>query len=155
MIIRDVIYLINELDTQSGVVKQINQVSLENEDNFLENYQTRNILIDNLTGDTIEYGILTQKEYEEYLIYSGAITDLISLESQANDCLNRVDGNPEYIVVKGTTSGYINNLVISSIMTSQGDMDMGRIYSSDFDLLSISGVVLPRGFTDGFDEGFG
>lgn len=154
MIIKNIIYRIDELDTQSGVIKKISPDTIENIDNFLEDYQVRNIVIDNLTGETINYALFNETEYQEYL-ESGTITDLISLENTSNDCLNRLDFDPEYVLIEGTTSGYINNLVVGSFTTPRGDMDMGRIYSYNFDLLAISGVILPRGFTDGFDEGFG
>jgi hypothetical protein len=149
MIIKNVIFSIDELNTQSGCVRQFCL-----NDDCGSNYIDRNIIIDNLTGDTIEYGILTQKEYTEYVNTSGDITNLIPLENETNDCLNRIDGNPAYVIAKGTTSGYINNLVISSIHTNCGDMDITRMYSHDFELTAISGVVIRRGFDAGFDGGF-
>jgi hypothetical protein len=117
MITENIDVSVSELNSTSGIVKTITDLSINNQDGFSENYLARNIIINNNTGDIVRYVGLTSNEYDSYVETSGAITNLIPLYPEQSDSLSNLRGNIKTLVVQGN-GAHVSGLVISVIKTS-------------------------------------
>jgi hypothetical protein len=117
MIVENITISQAELNTTSGIIKDIAELSIPNVDNFNENYLPRTLIMNNNTGDIVNYTALTQAEYTKYEETSGAITQLIPIYQEQSDAISNLKGNLKKLVVQGN-GAHTSGLIISVVKTS-------------------------------------
>jgi hypothetical protein len=150
MLIQEITWTAEELNSQSGLVKNIFDQSIEI-DGLNNDYLPRSILINNNTGNTINYLILTTEEYTEYESTSGAISDLNSIENIGITTIeNGLGENLSKILIQGTGS-HNSDLLVHVLKTSNGTLNIQRFYKN----IETSGVVPLGEFDNSFSNAFG
>jgi hypothetical protein len=147
MIVQDFFYSQSDLNTQSGIVSEITDVTLDVK-GYEKIYKAQSIIVNNDTTDKVFYNFLTQEEYDKN---SGELSDYIELESLNTDVINNIRDDIKYLKVQGNGS-HTRTLRIEVIKEPSRGPFLIRNYDVDYEVPG-SGVV--SGFDSGFDSGFG
>lgn len=105
MYINNITFSSTELNTNLNVKKDITDRTLTDTEGIVETYRPTRIDIANNTGNTINFGLFTTKEYAVYIGVSGSsYTDLIPLANGSSKEIINIEGEITAIVVSGAGS---------------------------------------------------